>query len=323
VPPSKQQRRSRSPAPVFLVPVAGRYIVWRVPYGDGPLLREGPLDPAALTPEGVARCRAAWARLIGRQTCVVHGNPNNPDNVRTTANRVALIDRDGSHVDVPDLDLVLPHNAAGLDDGAHDIDRASVGRMGSRRLLGRRVRNQAACRSSSGLSSGSESRYHTECRTPRHRSRPQREHRCAVGAYHGSWERPDNGFADMVLASAAKGDAPDFEMPEGTGNDSGEVSSSGHPTSRNTTPATAPSATPHDDERARQGPLFPVMAKPSDSSPIERSASGRDCRRRTEKRRSNGPSDSQSAACRQRVCAAFSAAICAEILNDETLSWRR
>ena len=25
------------------------------------------------------------------------------------------------YVDVPDLDLVLPHNAAGLDDGAHDI----------------------------------------------------------------------------------------------------------------------------------------------------------------------------------------------------------
>ncbi len=38
-----------------------------------------------------------------------------------TANRVGLIDWDESHVDVPDLDLVLPHNAAGLDGGAHDI----------------------------------------------------------------------------------------------------------------------------------------------------------------------------------------------------------
>jgi hypothetical protein len=75
-----------------------------------------------------------------------------------TANRVASIDWDESHVDVPDLDLVLPHNAAGLDDGAHDIAAQDVGRMGSRRLLGRPVRNQAACRSSSGLSSGSESR---------------------------------------------------------------------------------------------------------------------------------------------------------------------
>jgi Ser/Thr protein kinase RdoA (MazF antagonist) len=78
------------------------------------------IDLGAMPPEGVARCRAAWARLIGRQTCVVHGDPN-PRNIRMTADRVALIDWDESHVDVPDLDLVLPHNAAGLDDGAHDI----------------------------------------------------------------------------------------------------------------------------------------------------------------------------------------------------------
>jgi ADP-ribosylglycohydrolase len=38
-----------------------------------------------------------------------------------TANWVALIDWDQSHVDVPDLDLVLSHNAAGFDDRAHDI----------------------------------------------------------------------------------------------------------------------------------------------------------------------------------------------------------
>ena len=74
-----------------------------------------------MPPEGVIRCRAAWARLIGRQTCVVHGNPNNPGNIRMTADRVALIDWDESHVDVPDLDLVLPENAADLDDGEHDI----------------------------------------------------------------------------------------------------------------------------------------------------------------------------------------------------------
>jgi aminoglycoside phosphotransferase (APT) family kinase protein len=70
--------------------------------------------------EGVARCRAAWARLIGRHTCVVHGDLN-PRNIRVTADRIALIDWDESHVDVPDLDLVLPHNAAGLDDRALDV----------------------------------------------------------------------------------------------------------------------------------------------------------------------------------------------------------
>src|ERR671917_2726301 len=79
------------------------------------------INLGAMPPEGVVRCRAAWARLAGRQTCVVHGDPNNPGNVRMTVNRVALIDWDEAHVDVPDLDLVLPHNAAGLDDGAYDI----------------------------------------------------------------------------------------------------------------------------------------------------------------------------------------------------------
>jgi Ser/Thr protein kinase RdoA (MazF antagonist) len=78
------------------------------------------VDLGAMPPEGVIRCRAAWARLTGRTTCVVHGDPN-PGNIRMTADRVAMIDWDESHVDVPDLDLALPHNAAGLDDDAHDI----------------------------------------------------------------------------------------------------------------------------------------------------------------------------------------------------------
>ena len=73
-----------------------------------------------MPPEGVARCRAAWARLVGRTTCVVHGDPN-LRNIRMTTDRVALIDWDEAHVDVPDLDLALPHNAAGLDDEAYDI----------------------------------------------------------------------------------------------------------------------------------------------------------------------------------------------------------
>ena len=79
------------------------------------------INLAAMPAEAVARCRAAWARLAGRQTCVVHGNPTSPANIRMTANQVALIDWDESHADVPDLDLALPHNAAGLDEQAHDI----------------------------------------------------------------------------------------------------------------------------------------------------------------------------------------------------------
>ena len=78
------------------------------------------IDLGEMPTEAVIRCRAAWARLAGRERCVVHGDPN-PGNIRMTADRVTLIDWDESHVDVPDLDLVLPHNAAGLDDATHDV----------------------------------------------------------------------------------------------------------------------------------------------------------------------------------------------------------
>jgi Ser/Thr protein kinase RdoA (MazF antagonist) len=79
------------------------------------------IDLRAMPEEAVARCRAAWARLAGRQTCVVHGNPNSPHNVRMTARQVALIDWDEAHVDVADLDLVLPLNGAGLEGAARDV----------------------------------------------------------------------------------------------------------------------------------------------------------------------------------------------------------
>ncbi|MGC1282751.1 MAG: phosphotransferase, partial [Streptosporangiaceae bacterium] len=78
------------------------------------------VDLREMPAEGVVRCRAAWARLTGRSTGVVHGDPN-PGNIRMTADRVAMIDWDESHVDVPDLDLALPHNAAGLGNDAYDI----------------------------------------------------------------------------------------------------------------------------------------------------------------------------------------------------------
>lgn len=78
------------------------------------------IDLRAMPAEGVARCRAAWQRLSGRETSVVHGDVN-PGNVRMSGDRVGLIDWDESRVDVSELDLVLPGNAAGLDDDVHDV----------------------------------------------------------------------------------------------------------------------------------------------------------------------------------------------------------
>ncbi len=79
------------------------------------------IDLNRMPPEAVARCRAAWRRLAGRDMAVVHGDPN-PRNIRLTGERVAFIDWDEAHVDVPDLDLGnLPDNAAGFDEAARDV----------------------------------------------------------------------------------------------------------------------------------------------------------------------------------------------------------
>ena len=88
---------------------------WR---GSGDLLTEATgtrIDLNRMPEEAVVRCRAAWARLEGRDRSVVHGDPN-ARNVLITARGVGLIDWDEAHVDVPDLDLgALPGNPAGLD----------------------------------------------------------------------------------------------------------------------------------------------------------------------------------------------------------------
>jgi hypothetical protein len=76
------------------------------------------VDLGAMPLEGVVRCRAACARLTGRTTCVVHGDPD--PGIRMSADRVAMIDWDESHVDVPDLDLALPRDA-GFGNDAYDI----------------------------------------------------------------------------------------------------------------------------------------------------------------------------------------------------------
>ena len=53
-------------------------------------------------------------------------------------------------VDVPDLDLALPHNAAGLDEGAYDT--AAQASAADATVCWDTVRCEAACRSSSDLS---------------------------------------------------------------------------------------------------------------------------------------------------------------------------
>jgi len=93
---------------------------------------------------------------------------------------------------------------------------------------------------------------------------------CAIAAYRGSWERPDNRFADAVRTSVANNDAPDFEMPARTDVNATEVRSARRPAFRDT--AMAPPAAPDDRERARLSPLFPVKSRPSERPPIDDAA---------------------------------------------------
>jgi hypothetical protein len=86
---------------------------------------------------------------------------------------------------------------------------------------------------------------------------------CAVAAWRGSWERPDNGFADAVRTSVANNDAPDFEMPSGAGMETAERGSSQR-LARDA--ATASSAASDDHERALQSALFPVTSLTSGRS---------------------------------------------------------
>jgi len=75
---------------------------------------------AIMPSEGVARCRAAWSQLVGRETSVIHGDLN-LRNVLMTKEGVALIDWDESHIDVSELDLALPYNASNLNDDEYEI----------------------------------------------------------------------------------------------------------------------------------------------------------------------------------------------------------
>jgi hypothetical protein len=97
---------------------------------------------------------------------------------------------------------------------------------------------------------------------------------CAIAAYHGSWERPDNGFADAVQTTVASNDAPDFEMPAGTGIDTADIGILRQVASHDTAAAPLTPA-PDDHERARQSALFPVMSGPSNQPPSDHPAGDR------------------------------------------------
>lgn len=82
---------------------------------------------------------------------------------------------------------------------------------------------------------------------------------CAVAVYHGSWERPDVRFAEAVMATAAKGDAPNFDMPKDTSIELLDIGSDTTLPPSDLQPSTASAS----DERERgwSSALFPLKPK--------------------------------------------------------------
>ena len=101
-----------------------------IPTTDGRHFADG-LVVMTYVEGGSPETEADWRRVadtLRQLHRCTHGWPQRPGwrsstdlLPRMTAVRVAMIDWDESHVDVPDLDLALPHNAAGLDDDAYDV----------------------------------------------------------------------------------------------------------------------------------------------------------------------------------------------------------
>jgi hypothetical protein len=86
---------------------------------------------------------------------------------------------------------------------------------------------------------------------------------CAIAVYHGSWERPDEWFANDVRATVTKGNAPNFEMPNDGYLDAGDVAAHATPADRDAVP-TGSLSSPDDRRRAWSSALFPATPKTAD-----------------------------------------------------------
>ena len=87
---------------------------------------------------------------------------------------------------------------------------------------------------------------------------------CAVAVYDGSWERPDVRFAEAVMATAAKGDAPNFDMPKDTSIEFLDIGSDTTPPPNDPSPGT--DAASDERERGWSSALFPPKPKPPEGA---------------------------------------------------------
>ena len=82
---------------------------------------------------------------------------------------------------------------------------------------------------------------------------------CAIAAYRGSWDHPDNKFADAVQTSVAKGDAPNFDMRDDSHIGSGEVAPEAAVAGQRA--FTTPPNTADDQQQGWSSALFPARSQ--------------------------------------------------------------
>jgi hypothetical protein len=87
---------------------------------------------------------------------------------------------------------------------------------------------------------------------------------CAIAAYHGSWDRPDNKFADAVFTSVAKGDPPNFDMPGDVGDRSDDAVTELSVGDQHI--STVRSTALDDQQQAWSSALFPARSKQVDGT---------------------------------------------------------
>lgn len=110
-------------------------------------------------------------------------------------------------------------------------------------------------------------RHAGRCRThPRLKADPML---CAVGVYRSSWGQPDVKFATDVVATAAKGDAPNFDMPLGTSTAIFDIADD--LPSESTAPIVDITTAFAEQARGWSSALFPTKSNPS-SEPSQRTA---------------------------------------------------
>ena len=88
---------------------------------------------------------------------------------------------------------------------------------------------------------------------------------CAVAIYRGSWDRPDAKFAESVMATAAKGDAPNFDMPKDTSIEFLDIASDTTPPPND--PSPGPDSASDERKRGWSSALFPTKPKPPEGEP--------------------------------------------------------